>query len=170
MKKISSREFCRNYVRDKNYNLYLLHFFMPAGIRDDALSLMALHTELKSIPEKARDPSMMIIRLKWWYDNVQLILNNQPCADSPVLETIAATLGNHQIPKSMFADYFTRFQNSIGGQASDTDAALYNFLDRLLFDKALKDRFSKLLQYNDQLADDCAFRALRLWFSDRRHR
>ena len=159
MNKISSADYVRNFSRDNDYNLYLVHFFMPIDVRYDALALMALHAELKTIPVKARDPSMIVIRLKWWYDNAIGIFDGQNHADSPVLDQLQSVIKKHDLTKHDFETYFNAFTD----QTADQDAELYVLLDKLINNKKDKKRFSKILQHHDRLAPDVPFRALRLW-------
>ena len=170
MNKISSHDYVRNFTRLNDYNLYLVHFFMPVVSRQNALTLMALHCELKTIPVKARDPSMIIIRLKWWYDNVMMLFNDKDHTDSPVLEALAPIIKNKLIDKKDFENYFERFEAFFRNQETDVDAFLYYMLDKLIVNKDAKSRFSDMLQYHDSLPPETQFRALRLWLRKIRFR
>jgi phytoene/squalene synthetase len=158
MQKISSAQFCHEFVRRENYDLYLLHFFVPRDKRRAILAAMALHTEIRSIPTKVQDPMMRMIRLKWWMDEIEKIMNGQACADSPILEEIT-TLS----PYPNFNDYFTRFDKSFRGEDADIDEAFYSTLGTIIGTSKSKNRFSKKLVLHDTLPEGTNFRAFRLW-------
>lgn len=159
MNKISSQDYCRNFVRDANYNLYLLHFFVPREKRRAILSIMALHCDLRAIPQKVQDPMMRLIRLKWWSDEIEKINNGEPFADSPVLQEIDETY-----PKTIQWDsYFDRFNQSLRGETVDIDESLYEIFGQIINDEKLNNRFSKRLALHDEMDDSVYFRAFRLW-------
>ena len=153
------RDYCRNFVRGNDYNLYLLHFFTPVSCRDHILSLMALHTELHMIPQKVADPMMRIIRLKWWQDEIEKIRAGDPFADSPILDGLSQC----DILPSM-DDYFDRFGQSMRGDTTDIDEVFYKIMASVIDNEKSRNRFVKKLMHHDQLEDKQAFRALRLWF------
>lgn len=163
MNKISSHDYCRNFVREADYPLYLLHFFMPHSVRRDAMSLMALHCELNTIPQKARDPSMIMIRLKWWYDGVMALVGNLTRSESPVFDALKPAIQNQNLNEADFEAYFTQFEKHFKGEETDTEEALYLLLGNMIHNKNDKNRFSKVLQKHDQLDPQCHFRAFRLW-------
>tara|TARA_B100001750_G_scaffold239723_1_gene248203 strand:+ start:899 stop:1411 length:513 start_codon:yes stop_codon:yes gene_type:complete len=170
MKKISSDDYCQNFVRKNNYPLYLLHFFIPRPIRQDALALMALHIELITIPEKARDPSMIMIRLKWWHDGVMALLDNRDYFESPLLDALTHALNSSSFDRKNIEDYFSRFEARLQGQPTDTEELFYAMLVSLIPQQYCKNRFAQLLQYHDRLPSDTSLRALRLWLSHITHR
>jgi len=151
MQKISSEQYLRNHVRGEGYNLYLLHFFTPRAHRLAVLSLMALHCELRSIPKKVQDPTMMLIRLQWWRDE---IAKDNP-ADSPILNTL---------PKLYYNDYFNRFEQSLRGEPVDIDEIFYTLISSVILDKQAKEKFSRKLMHHDALTEkNSKLHALRLW-------
>ncbi len=160
MNKISSKEFCRTYVRVQNYNLYLLHFFAPRQNRAGIITLMALHTELFHIPQKADGPTMRLIRLQWWRDEIQKIQNNQPHAVSPILDELKKIDG---IDNISFETYFNAFDDYCRGTAVDINEPLYALFGYIIKNKQSIDKFSKKLFLHDNMADNTKFRALRLW-------
>jgi len=151
MQKISSEQYVRNFVRDSDYNLYLLHFFAPRRERAYTLALMALHCELRDIPKKATDPTMMLIRLQWWRDEIDKGDNH---ADSPIL---------NELPKLDYDGYFNRIDQSMRGQDVDIEELFYALLTSVIKNKKQRDKFTKKLMHHDQLDDTQKFRALRLW-------
>lgn len=159
MNKISSHDFCRDYVRKENYNLYLLNFFAPRDKRQNILAIMALHTELKLIPQKTLDPTLRLIRLQWWHNEIQKISNGQPCSNSPILDELKQL----HIPNQGFDNYWARFTQSFQGQDSDIDESLYALFGHVINDKRANNRFSKKLFLHDNLPGDTIFRAFRLW-------
>lgn len=168
MNKISSPEYCRNFVRSKNYDLYLLHFFLPRDRRPLAIALMALHCELLFIPQKANDPMMKLIRLKWWHDEVMRLFEEQDSnRPSPILEMLAAQqLHRDDGFRQCLSSYFQSFQDFINGQESDTTAALYDLLCYLISNPKTKNRFIALLQYHDDMDEGVKLRAMRLWLKN----
>lgn len=161
MKKISSQDYCRNFVREEDYNLYLLHFFVPRQKRQSILAVMALHTELNSIPKKVQDPMMRIIRLKWWHDEIKKIMKDKPHSDSPILDEITSCCDKD----ISWDEYFKRFEQSMRGEQSDIGEALYDIFGKIIGDKKVVHKFSKRLARHDEMDDDVLFRALRLWLT-----
>lgn len=157
MNKISSKEFCRNFVRTENYDLYLLHFFAPRDKRRGILCLTALHTELFHIPQKANDPTMRLIRLQWWRDEIKKIINGTPHADSPILDEL------QNIKRISFEKYLDVFDDFYRGNAVDIDEPLYDLFGKIIDNEKATNRFSKKLFTHDNLPPDTKFRAIRLW-------
>jgi len=158
MQKIASPDSLRNFVRSAHYNLYLLHFFAPRACRQDLVTLMALHTELRQIPQRATDPMMRLIRLTWWQDEIKKIQNGTAHADSPILEAMT-----HLCPMPDFSAYFSRFDQSLRGEDADIDEVFYNMMTSVIPQPKAKERFIKKLMLHDQMDEDVPFRALRLW-------
>lgn len=159
MNKISSHVFCRHYVRDNGYGLYLIHFFAPRKKRRALLSIMALHTELRLIPQKVHDPMMRLIRLKWWHDEIGNIKNSRHFSDSPILTEINQNIKNY----IEFDDYLNRFEKSLRGETADIDESLYKIFANIIDDKKQIEIFSNKLMLNDTLDEKTKLRALRLW-------
>jgi hypothetical protein len=177
MNKISSHDFCRDFVRNENYNLYLLHFFAPRNKRNAILAIMALHTELRFIPQKVQDVTLRLIRLQWWRDEIQKIYDDQPHANSPILDELANSFfgltkesnQNEQDPlikskgDALIKDYLTRFTQSFQGHDADIDESLYALFGHVINDPRANNHFSKKLFLYDNLPDHTIFRAFRLW-------
>jgi len=120
---------------------------------------MALHTELRSIPQKVHDPMMRLIRLQWWRDEIEKMKNSHPYSESPVLEELSQC--------SLFLEfdnYFNRVDQSLRGQASDIDEIFYTLMATIIEDEKSKSRFVKKLMLHDQMDENTSLRALRLWF------
>ncbi len=171
----SNEQYLRNYVRNTDYNLYLLHFFAPRPHRLKILALMGLHCELRSIPQKVQDPMMMLIRLQWWRDEIEKMINNEMHVDSPILNTLSSSdlfRGSSQRKKDspnkswnddLFEDYLNRFDQSMRGEKVDIDEAFYTLMTNIIDNEAAKKRFIKKLMHHDDLEDKKPFRATRLW-------
>ncbi len=157
MNKITSEEFCKKFVRAENYNLYLLHFFAPRAKRRGIITVMALHTELLQIPQKATDPTMRLIRLQWWRDEIDKISTNTPHSDSPILEELK------NIKTISFENYLNVFDDFCRGNAVDLDEPLYDLFGAIIKDKKDINKFSKKLFTHDNLPPQAKFRAIRLW-------
>ena len=155
MNKISSIDYCRNFVRKENYNLYLLHFFVSRKYREKIIPLMALHTELLTIPQKASDPTMRLIRLQWWRDEIKKMQGGKTHADSPILDLLSQNLD--------YEDYLNRFDSSLRGEDIDIEEALYTLFGNILKNEKEKNKLSKKLFIHDNLPEHTKFRALRLW-------
>lgn len=175
MQKISSEQYLRNFVREVDYNLYLLHFFVPRHYRLPILALMGLHCELRTIPKKVQDPMLMLIRLQWWRDEIDKIANGEAYADSPILTVMSSCdliagsqkLGKDPLVKSqsdsLFHDYLNRVDESMRGNQADIDEAFYTLMTNAIDNDKARQRFIKKLMHHDELEDKKAFRALRLW-------
>jgi len=156
-----SHNYCCDDVRRNDYNLYLLHFFMPRQNRRNALALMAMHVELNAIAMKSTDPMIRLIRLKWWGDEVEKITSGNPHADSPVLDEVETILSCSTLK---FDNYFDQFEKSFRDELCDVDEAFYDILTSLIHNEKAKSKFIKKLMLHDQLGDDVSLRAFRLLF------
>lgn len=137
----------------------MLHFFVPRLKRAAVLSVMALHTELHFIPQKAPDATMRLIRLQWWRDEIEKIKNKQNHADSSILDEISSTIQNFD----GFGEYLNRFDKNIRGEAADIEEALYKIFGDIINNEKHIERFSKKLALHDELEENTAFRPFRLW-------
>ena len=160
MNKISTQDYCRNFVRDTDYNLYLLNFFAPRDKRPFVLTIMALHCELRLIPKKVHDPMLMQIRLQWWRDEIDKIKNGDGYAPSPILDELR---GISPLPD--MDQYFNNFTELFAGKDADIDSDLYELFAVIIDDKQASEKFSKILMRHDVLQDKKIFRALRLWLN-----
>jgi hypothetical protein len=150
MDKIASHEYCRNFVRQQDYHLYLLHFFAPKKKRRTILGLMALHCELKLIPLKTVEPHMRYIRLQWWQDEIEKIMDNAPTAESPILQEITLCKKSRQ----SINHYFDSFETD-----AHEDRLFEVFYDVLDHDES----FFKKVAHHRKLGATPQLRALRLW-------
>lgn len=156
--------YCRDLVRNNNYNRYLLSFFAPRALRKDIIAVFALHTELESIPAKITDPAAALIRLQWWRDSLDLVYTQKPLPHSPVLAEIARTVKQHpQIPHTDFEKLFDCFESILRGTPSDPDQYMYDICGKIITNTKALDRFSKALHHHDCMDEHIRFRALRLW-------
>lgn len=150
MQKISSEHYIRKFVRDTDHNLYLLHFFAPRHTRQDILALMALHCELRLIPQKVQDPTMMLIRLQWWQDEI----DKDDQSTSPIL---------CNLPKLNYKHYFNRVEKSLRGDNIDVDESFYKLMSSVIENKGKQNQFIKKIILHDELNENTKFRAFRLW-------
>jgi hypothetical protein len=156
-------DYCRNLIRERDYNRYLLSFFVPRQIRDDLLSILALNVELQSIPEKTTEAPAAFIRLQWWSDQIDCIFNNEQHSPSPILDGLKQAIHGHAIPQALFDDHFNCYDLILRGEPQDINDTLYPLCASVLKNKRDKDRFSKVLMHHDRLDENTKFRALRLW-------
>ena len=167
MNKISSQNYCRDVVREHDYNRYLLHFFVPRHVRRATLAMLALNHEWQSITAKSQDPTLRLIRLQWWRDEIEKIYDETPYASGPVLDEVYAC--NHLIKKELLLDIIHRYQQATQGQQADIEESLYNAITGTIPNDQHIQRFSKVLQKHDTLEPQAPFRALRLWLTHTSH-
>lgn len=158
-----SIDYCRNFLRDHDYNKYLLTFFAPRAVRNDVIAIFALNAELESIPTKIKDPNIAFIRLKWWEDQIDAVYQGQDHASSPVMAALRYTIQNHDIPQSDFEPLIACYDEILRGTPRDPDDSVYALCAKTLRADKEKIKFSKVLQHHDNLPDHVRFRALRLW-------
>jgi hypothetical protein len=159
MNKISSADYCKNFVREARYDLYLLHFFIERRIRRRALSLMALHCELLSIPRKAIDPHMISLRLSWWYDQIIGIINGEKKPNGPILEELHLSLQITPIKKDDFEAYFDVIAANILMDESEVkDRAFEKNLILTLVDHKDKKRIGFLMDALRKMEHPSAFK------------
>jgi phytoene/squalene synthetase len=163
MNEKSSIEYCRNLVRTRDYNRYLLSFFVPRGGRANLLSILALNVELQSIPSKTTEPMAALVRIQWWRDEITKIYDGVIVETSPILISLTETINRCKIPKDNFETLLLCYDDIIRGTPRDPDDALYDLLSGTLLSLKVRNRFSKKLQLHDSLDGDPRFRALRLW-------
>lgn len=155
--------YCHHYVRETDYNRYLLAFFVPRRLRSDLLAIFAFNAELESIPARAREPMAGLIRLQWWQDEINKIYDENPYATSPVLSAMAQAIHTHNIPHILCESLCSCYADILHGTPRDPDDALYALCGSLAMTSRDKNRFSKRLHLHDTFDDKTRFRALRLW-------
>jgi len=158
----SSNQYCQNLVRVRDYNRYLLSFFVPRQSRASLLAIMALNVELQSIPDKANDPMAALIRLQWWRDAIDAIYLGKDIQTSPIFPSLERAIHTHKIPKQDVESLMICYDDIIRGTPKDPDDDLYGVLSSVIPTPKARNRFSKKLQFHDNLDDETPFRALRL--------
>ena len=159
----SSNQYCQDLVRNRDYHRYLLSFFVPRPSRPSLLAILALNVELQSIPDKATDPMVALVRLQWWRDEITKIYEGDTAQSSPILPGVQRAISRHSIPKGQFEALFHCYDDIIRGTAKAPDDCLYDLLSDTLPDDKTRNAFSRKLQIHDCLDDDAPFRAIRLW-------
>lgn len=96
----SSFEYCRKIVRDSDYDRYLISLF---GSRSEALwALFAFHYEIAKTRFVVSEPTLGLIRLQWWRDEIAKIYSGQVYAAGEVLNALASVIRAHDLPQEWF--------------------------------------------------------------------
>jgi NADH dehydrogenase [ubiquinone] 1 alpha subcomplex assembly factor 6 len=87
----------RRYDRDR----FITSLFAPADHREDLFALYAFNIEIARIRETVREPILGQIRLQWWRDNLDQIMNGRTVG-RPVADSLAELLKRRPLPRDRF--------------------------------------------------------------------
>lgn len=87
----AAQNFCAEQLMIADRDLYRLTLFAKNEERQVLQAIFLLVCEIEKIPSLAQDPMMASIRLKWWYDSIENLLNedSQPPQDTTTLLLVA---------------------------------------------------------------------------------
>jgi NADH dehydrogenase [ubiquinone] 1 alpha subcomplex assembly factor 6 len=101
----------QRWLRKEAPTRYLVALFQPVGVRDAYTALAALRVELDRITTRTSQSNTAAMRLAFWKDNVQRVLDNKTGGGHSVLEALSALRG-HDVTRSFFTQLFTAYQQS----------------------------------------------------------
>lgn len=85
-------DYCRDQLRQHDYELYATMLFAPAKHQSALAALYTLNLELEKIPFLVREPMMGLIRFQWWRDAISS-LYRCTIMRHKVIETLGYVLG-----------------------------------------------------------------------------
>lgn len=90
-------------VRRHDPDRFLTALFAPPDRREDLLALYAFNLEVARIRETVNEPMLGLMRVQWWRDVVDRILEGQGAPSGhPVAEALARVVGRHAPPRDLF--------------------------------------------------------------------
>lgn len=81
-------QYCRTLVQDQDLDRYYLSLFAPDSVRMHMWAILAFNCEVSNIVGKVSEPMLAEIRLQWWREAFDSILESQP-RKHPVVEQLA---------------------------------------------------------------------------------
>ncbi|EHK20556.1 uncharacterized protein TRIVIDRAFT_49060 [Trichoderma virens Gv29-8] len=72
----SARRYCLRQLHD--YDAHLIRRFMPPPVQDTYAALRALNLELVRLPEMVSNPTIGVMRMKFWHDSIDKTFAGQP--------------------------------------------------------------------------------------------
>lgn len=84
-------EYCSNLVRARDEDRWLAAQYAPDALKRALIALYAFHGELRRIPGAVSEPPLGEIRLQWWREALDEIVNAKAHRAHPVVEEMAAT-------------------------------------------------------------------------------
>lgn len=81
-------EYCRRKFADRDYYHYLISLFMPADKQPGLWTLGAFKDAIESIPSSVSEPTLGLMRLTWWRDQIELIREGKVTQGQPVLSAL----------------------------------------------------------------------------------
>ena len=106
-------------ARDDDRERYLCAQFAPRKFRDALYTLLAFNQEVGRIPELVSEPALGQMRLQWWCDAVEGIYDGR-IADHPVVQSLAAVVRGHDLPKALFDVYLEARSMDVERRIPDT--------------------------------------------------
>lgn len=119
----SHYEFCRKTVQGYDPDGYLLSLFSrePAAL----WALFAFHGEIAKTRHVVSEPTLGLIRLQWWRDEIEKIYAGEAYAAGEVLQALAVVIAAHDLPQNLFeAMIFAREIEVRSEQPDGVDGAL----------------------------------------------
>lgn len=75
---------------------------MPQSVRADWLHILSVVLEVERIPQRAREPMIVQIRLAWWRELIEEIYAGQPPRSHPLAERLQAIIMRHALPHALW--------------------------------------------------------------------
>jgi len=94
------------YLRDHDYNGYLLLAFVPKNKRADVAVILAFDYQISAIKSVTSEVMTALIRLAWWRESIEEIYAGKTVREQPVLLAMAEVVRKYNIPHEYFERYF----------------------------------------------------------------
>lgn len=124
-----SIEYCRESVRQHDYDRYLMSLFAPASVRSDLWGLFAFNYEIAKTREVVSDTTIGLIRLQWWRDAIREIYDGKTPRRHEVVEPLADIIQKHDLPQKLFDDLIYAREFDLEGVAPANMDGLMNYCD-----------------------------------------
>lgn len=97
-------------------------FVSDEARRADLIALYAFEAELMAIPIKVTQPLLAEMRYAWWAEQLDGVWPGEPRRGHPVLETFAAVVARHALPRAPFEALIEAHIGRVSEQPHDLDA------------------------------------------------
>ncbi|KKO99623.1 hypothetical protein THAR02_08269 [Trichoderma harzianum] len=74
----SARRYCLKQLQTSDYDAHLIRRFMPPPVQDTYAALRALNLELVRLPEMVSNPTIGVMRMKFWHESIDKTFSGQP--------------------------------------------------------------------------------------------
>lgn len=81
---------------------FLCALAAPAPMREGLFALLAFDGDLARIRGRAKEPALRHLRLAWWRQTLEAILEGHPPPRQPVAEALGAAIGRHNLSGALF--------------------------------------------------------------------
>lgn len=125
----SYTEFCRKSVQKHDPDRYLLSLLVGGGHAAALWAVFAFHHEIAKTRLVVSEPTLGLIRLQWWRDEIAKIYEMKPYASGEVLAALAEAIDDYDIPQEMLEALILAREIEVRGeQPEGVDGAL-RFID-----------------------------------------
>jgi len=97
--------------------------------RAEVVAIYALNDELARVGETVTQPLIGEIRLAWWRDRIEDLFNGRPIPAQPVLQALAAPIGEGRLPQSLFEALIDARHLDLDATPFTDSSALARYLD-----------------------------------------
>ena len=140
----------------KDYDKYLAVLLAPKIHQRTLTALFLFGHEIAQIPAEVSEPMIGLIKLQWWQDALDEIINNQPARPHPILKNLVSPQINYAHLQNVIAQYV----NVVEGYQPKTVEEIESFLrntDCIILEQAVNITNGK---YEQQLALSYALNAM----------
>ncbi|KAL7788357.1 squalene/phytoene synthase [Trichoderma ceciliae] len=74
----SARRYCLTQFRTSDYDAHLIRRFIPPPVQDTYAALRALNLELVRLPEMVSNPTIGVMRMRFWQESMDKTFAGQP--------------------------------------------------------------------------------------------
>lgn len=93
--------YCLDVITRYNRDFSFMFYFIEKSRQDSYLAMMAFYAELNHILDVVREPMMGHIRLQWWWDGIEAILQNKVSSTNFTSHPVGALLAEHVKPSNV---------------------------------------------------------------------
>jgi phytoene synthase len=104
-------------------------FIADAGLRADVIAIYAFDHELRRVREVATEPLMAEIRLTWWREALDEILDGKAARGHPTLVALAGAIGRHGLDAAALRSMVEARLTALDGVDVDDATVLDRHID-----------------------------------------
>jgi phytoene synthase len=123
----SSFEYCRQIVRDHDYDRYIVSLFSR---KPPALwALFAFHYEIARTRFVVSEPTLGLIRLQWWRDEIGKVYVGESHAAGEVLDALAEVVTEYKMPQEWLEAMILAREVELRGEVQDSVEGALEYLE-----------------------------------------